>query len=84
MGTTTKWRKDPGAAVSRADSSMAEIHHIRLAMIKNGSWPHWADDEWHDRAAEAQRRGDVSGPAVRAIETSRALRAAAKRRSSAA
>lgn len=54
-------------------AALTEIHRLRLSMIANGSWPTWADQDWHDRAADAQRRGDVSGAAVRAIETARAL-----------
>lgn len=67
------------AKIARADTSLAEIHHDRLAAIRNGTWPHHADQDWHDAAAEATRCGDLTGAGVRAIETSKALRAAERR-----
>lgn len=59
--------------VNRGDAALTEIHHQRLAMIADGTWPTWADEDWHARAADARRRGDVSGAGARAIETARAL-----------
>lgn len=56
-----------------AGVSLTQIHRLRLDGIAAGTWPDWADQDWHDRAAEALRAGDTTGPAVRAIETARAL-----------
>lgn len=69
--------------INQGDAALTEIHRLRLSMIANGSWPTWADQAWHNRAAEAQRRNDLTGRGVRAIETARAL-TKANRRSTAA
>lgn len=76
MSRTSGFPDRLGSKVNRADTSLTEIHRLRLRGIKAGTWPRWCDDEWHARAAQAVASGDVSGPAVRAIETSRALREA--------
>lgn len=59
--------------VPRSDTSLAELHAARLAGIRDGSWPRWSEPEWRARADRARRSGDVSGRAVRAIETVKAF-----------
>lgn len=65
-----------GSTINYGETAMTELHRLRLAGIKAGTWPTWADDEWLAKAETAVRRGDTSGPAVRAMETAKAIRTA--------